>query len=115
MKTIIRIAVSLVLCVIFSAPVLAGWKEKITRNQLQAREYILKLKDGADPDKVKRPSLRRVDKYKGKQANSEIREAMNNAEKLARAGKHRKIEEPEFTFKGIDIEKYQELQSEKKK
>ena len=106
-----------VLIVLFlgTVQVQAGWKEKVTTNQMKATEYILSLKQGADPDTLERPSLRRVDSYKGKQANSDITEAMDAAVELARAGKHNEIKEPEFAFKGIEPDRYEELQEQKKK
>lgn len=98
-----------------SSPVYANWKEKITNNQLKAKEYISQLKAGANPDSLTRPHLRRVDKYKVKQSNKEIKKAMDEAEALARAGKHDLIMEPEFAIQGISEERAKELQNKKGK
>lgn len=97
-----------------SSPLYAGWKEKVMSNQILASEYIQTLQAGADPAKVERPHLRRIDNYRAKQARAEIVKAMEDAEKLARAGNHQLIELPEFSFKPLSEEKYNELRSQKK-
>lgn len=99
---------------ILAAPLYAAWKEKVTRNQLKAREYIQKLMDGADPAEVQRPHLRYDDNFEAKRSLKEVVRAMDEAEELARAGKHQLIEQPEFHYKGIPEERYEELQREKK-
>jgi hypothetical protein len=115
MKSIICQFLAVIAMFLFlSSPLYAGWKEKVTSNQILASEYIQKLQAGADPAKVERPHLRRIDNYKAKQARSEIIKAMDNAEKLARAGKHQLIELPEFSFKPLSEEKYNELRDRKK-
>ena len=81
---------------IFGSSVYGGWKNKVVINQVKAAEYITKLQNGANPNKLSRPSIRRGDNAKSKAANREIREEMDHAEKLARAGKQHLIEPPEF-------------------
>lgn len=98
---------------LLSSPAMAGWKEKVTRNQNNARAYIEQLMNGADPDSLERPHVRRDDKYQAKQANREIREAMDQAEKLAREGKHEQITMPEFK-RFMSEERFNELQEGKK-
>jgi hypothetical protein len=115
MKYIIcRLLAGIVIFFFLSSPLYAGWKEKVTSNQILASEYIQKLKSGADPARIERPHLRRIDNFRAKQARSEIIKAMEKAEKLARAGKHQLIEQPEFTFKPLSEEKYNELRDKKK-
>ena len=81
---------------LFGSSVYGGWKNKVALNQVKAADYIFKLQKGVNPSKLTRPTLRRGDKAKAKAANREIREAMGQAEKLARAGKYRLIETPQF-------------------
>lgn len=92
---------------------MAGWKEKVTRNQIKAREYIEQLMNGADPESVERPHIRYDEKYQVKRANREIRQAMDQAEEMAREGKHDQITMPEFkTF--MSEERFYELQESNK-
>jgi hypothetical protein len=114
MKNMKRIAylTLLVLSVVFvlNNPALAGWKEKIANNQIKVAEYIMKLKNGASPDNVTRPTLRREDKYKAKIANKELRQAMEEAEQLARDGKNASINPPTFT-RIVSEETYEDLET----
>ena len=81
---------------LFGSSVYGGWKNKVALNQVKAADYIFKLQKGVDPNKLTRPTLRRGTKAKANAANREIREAMDRAEKLARSGKYRLIETPQF-------------------
>lgn len=81
---------------LFGSSVYGGWKNKVALNQVKAAEYIMKLQKGVNPSKLERPTLRRGTKAKANAANREIREAMDEAEKLARAGKYRLIKTPQF-------------------
>lgn len=97
MKRAVYLPLFIILTVLlFGSSVYGGWKSKIATNQIKATEYIIRLQKGADPDKISRPSLRRVNKATAKAANREIREAMAQAERLARAGKRNLIDAPEF-------------------
>ncbi len=96
----------------FCSPVYAGWKEKITKNQIKATEYIMKLKNGADPDVITRPKLRRDRKARAQAPNREIRAAMDQAERYARAGKHEQIEAPEFKHKLVSKKRYKTLEKD---
>ena len=98
-----------IISLLFSFPAYAGWKEKIVENQLKAVEYIQKLKSGADPDDIERPTLRRDSKAKANAANREIREAMEKAEEYARAGKYDSIEIPDFRFKLVSEETREDI------
>ena len=91
-------------------PAYGGWKEKIAGNQIRVAEYITKLQKGANPDRLERPKLRRDKKSGAKVANRELREAMDSAEKLARAGKHKKIKDPKFKNQLLSPQKYKELE-----
>ncbi len=86
---------------LLASPVYGASKAIITRNQLKAIEYITQLKAGADPNSLTRPQLRRHNKWKVKQSRREINKAMDEAEALARAGKHHLIQKPEFVYKGL--------------
>lgn len=99
---------------LFGSSVYGGWKQKVARNQIKATEYITVLQKGADPDKIARPSIRRDQKPRAKAANREVKEAMERAEKLARAGMHRRIENPVFT-PIVSDEGYQQLKKSHKK
>ena len=85
-----------------SSTVYGGFKETITQNQVKAAEYITQLKAGADPDTLTRPQLRRNQKdFKAKQSVKEINKAMDEAESLARDGKHDLIQKPDFNYEGV--------------
>ncbi len=89
-----------------------AWKNKIVTNQLKAAEYIVKLKNGANPDKLQRPRIRRDEKAKAKAANQELRAAMDEAERLARAGKHALIQAPKFR-RIVSEEQYQKMEQQR--
>ena len=97
----------------FSSPVHAYWKNKIVKNQIKATEYILQLKNGAHPDQIERPNLRRDRKARAQAPNRELKAAMAKAERYARAGKHDRIETPEFR-QIVSERRYRELQRELK-
>lgn len=102
----------LILFVIFFASGPAfGWKNKIAENQFRAVEYITKLQNGANPDELTRPTIRHDKKARAKAANRELREAMDEAEKLARAGKYEQIKLPSFK-RVVSEENYQQIEKE---
>lgn len=110
MKIIVRCFLVVSVCIVLSSTVAQGaWKEKVTRNQINVVEYVAKLRDGGDPDKMERPHLRWDEHYKAKQARKELVEIMADAETLARAGKHKLIPEPEFKIKGLSDERAMEM------
>ncbi len=109
MKNIIKYVIAGLLCLCLVSPAFGFWKEKVTRNQINVIEYVAKLKDGADPDKVERPRLRRDDNYKAKQSVNELRDIMDDAEKLAREGRHEEIKDPVFSFRGLSDERAEEI------
>lgn len=90
-----------------------AWKNKIVNNQFKAADYIVKLKNGAHPDKLQRPTIRRDEKVKAKAANRELRDAMDEAERLARAGKHDQIKPPKFR-RIVSEEQYQAIEKQRK-
>ena len=89
-----------------------AWKSKIVNNQFKAADYIVKLQNGANPDKLQRPTLRRDEKAKAKAANRELRDAMDEAERLARAGKHDQIKPPTFR-RIVSEEQYREIEKQR--
>lgn len=93
-------------------PVQAGWKEKLAKNQIKAIHYITTLQKGGDPDKIPRPHLRRDRRAKASAPMREMREAIAEAEKYARAGKHRLIKTPNFKHRMVTDDKYKELKQE---
>ncbi len=99
MNTFLRLIIVIGIFISLCSPCYAGWKEKIVKNQKKAITYISALKSGADPNKLKRPVLRRDKKAKANIANRKIRKAMVGAEALARSGKHDLIEIPDFKNK----------------
>lgn len=90
-----------------------AWKNKIVNNQFKVADYIVKLQNGANPDKLKRPTIRRDEKASAKAANRELRDAMDEAERLARAGKHKEIKPPKFR-RIVSEEQYQEIEKQRK-
>lgn len=104
MKNIVKYFMGSLLCLSLVSPAFGFWKEKVTRNQVNVIEYVAKLQDGADPDSVERPRLRRDENYKAKQAVKELQAIMDGAEELAREGKHGEIEDPVFSFRGLSDE-----------
>lgn len=109
MKTLLKALLLFGLLFAFCTPASAGWKEKTAENQMKAIQYITQLKNGASPDTLSRPPLRRDDKYSAKKANSEIQDAMTEAENLARQGKNKSIKIPDFENKLLSKEGYTEL------
>ncbi len=102
MKSRFHSAIIVGLCILFlTSPALAGWKSKVTQNQLKATKYITQLKNGVDPDTITRPQLRRDKNWKAKQSQKEIIAVMTQAEKLARDGKRGLIKKPVFKFNGL--------------
>ena len=99
MKTVLKwILLTSLLIQFLSVPVYANSKRWIERNQEKARIYITQLKNGADPDRLERPHLRRHNKWKVKQSRKERKRAMDRAEALARAGKRYLIRIPDYAF-----------------
>ncbi len=116
MKTSLKLLIIVgIIFQLLSSQVYGGVRERITKNQLRAKEYILQLKNGADPDKLKRPYLRRHNKWKVKKSRREIKRAMDRAEALARAGKRRFIRIPDYVYKGMSEKKYTALQERRNK
>lgn len=109
MKLVLKALLLFSLFFTICTPASAGWKEKIAENQMKALQYISQLKEGANPDTISRPIMRRDDKYSAKKANSEIRDAMTEAENLARQGKNKSIKIPDFETKLLTDEGYIEL------
>lgn len=100
------------LAVALSSPVYGGWKEKMTRNQIKAANYILKLKAGADPDKLPPPTIRRDGKARSSAATREVREAIEKAQEYARSGRHDRITTPRFEHKLVSDQRYIEIRKE---
>lgn len=92
---------------LLSVPAHAWWKAKVAINEKNAAEYIEKLKSGADPDSVRRPTMRFIEKIQAKNEQKRFFKAMDEAEALARAGKHEEIRELEL--------KYQDLRTQEQK
>lgn len=93
-------------------PAFADWKTKIVNNQIKVMNYISQLQKGADPNNITRPTLRHDKKYKASLANKELREAMDEAEALARAGKHDQIKDPVFGTQLVSEERFKHLQQQ---
>lgn len=104
MKKTVKYIAACLLCLCLVSPAFGFWKEKVTRNQVNVIEYVAKLQDGADPDTLERPGLRRDDNYKAKQSVKELRTIMDEAEKLARDGKYKEIKDPVFSIRGMSDE-----------
>ena len=102
MKSRIRSAIIAGLFILFlTSPAIAGWKSKVTQNQLKATKYIAQLRNGANPNTIKRPQLRRDKNWKAKQSQNEIIAIMTQAEQLAKTGKRGLIKKPVFKFNGL--------------
>jgi len=102
MKSRIHSAIIAGLFILFlTSPAIAGWKSKVTQNQLKATKYIVQLKNGANPNTIKRPQLRRGKNWKAKQSHREIIAIMTQAEELAKNGKQDLIKKPAFKFNGL--------------
>lgn len=109
-----RIVLAFFLIISLVSPVYAGWKDKITRNQIKAINYISKLKAGADPEKTPRPKIRRDEKARSAAATREVREAIDRAEHYARQGNYKRIEIPQFKHIVVSDKRFKELQREMK-
>lgn len=90
-----------------SLPAHAYWKHKVAVNEKNAAEYIEKLKSGEDPDRVRRPTMRFIEKYEAKQEQKRFLRAMDEAEKLAREGRPKLI--PDLKLNYQDLEKDREV------
>ena len=96
MRTFFRWLVTIALVLHFLAPMAyAGWKNKVASNERRAAEYISLLKAGEEPGSIKRPIMRHISHYQAKQLQKKLIRAMDDAEALARAGKHYQIKELE--------------------
>ena len=84
-----------------SLPAHAWWKAKVAINEKNAAEYIEKLKSGEDPNRVKRPTMRFIDKYQAKQEQKKFKKAMDEAEALARTGRPEEIKELELKYQDL--------------
>lgn len=113
MSIYIRCLIISAIILTFSTPVHAYWKNKIVKNQIKATEYIQQLKNGANPDQIERPKLRRDRKARAQAPNRELKTAMAKAERYARAGKHDRIETPDFK-QIVSESRYRELKRELK-
>jgi 1,2-phenylacetyl-CoA epoxidase catalytic subunit len=70
----------------------ARWEIKSARNEMKVAEYINQLRDGVNPGSLDRPTLRFISNYQAKQRRKVLIQAMEEAETLARAGKHKQIQ-----------------------
>jgi hypothetical protein len=103
MKTVFRWLVVVGIILQFSSlSAYAGWKNIVADNGRKAAEYISLLKAGAEPDSIKRPFLRHVNTYEAKQQKKRFIKAMDEAEELARAGRHEQIMELEIDWRGSE-------------
>lgn len=82
------------------SPAFAGSDDINVRNETKTNEYITQLKKGANPDKLTRPKLRRHKNFRVKKTVREMVHAMDDAEKLARAGKRHLIKTYEYDYFG---------------
>jgi hypothetical protein len=97
MKTVLRWLVVVGVILQFLTPsAYAGWKNIVGDNEKKAAEYISQLKAGAVPGSIERPSMRHTDKFQAKKQQRRFNQAMDEAEKLARAGRHEQITELEI-------------------
>lgn len=112
MRVLGKLLVILGISVVLSSPAQAGWKDKIVKNQFKAVDYIESLKSGADPDRISRPDMRRDEKARASAANREIRQAMSEAERLARQGRHDLIEIPVWQYELVSDGYRKDLQEE---
>lgn len=96
MTTILRWLVPMAIILLFSIPsASAGWKNRVADNEEKAAEYISQLKAGMEPGSIERPQMRHINTYKAKQRQTILNKAMDEAEELARSGKHDEIQELE--------------------
>ena len=112
-RTFLAVLVLIAVLLWSNSLALAAWKVKVTSNQVKARAYIEHLMNGADPEELERPHIRYDEKFQAKRANREISQAMDQAEELARAGKHEEIVMPVFKAY-LTQERYLELLEESK-
>ena len=89
-----------------SLPAHAFWKDKVAINERNAAEYIDKLKSGANPNSVRRPTMRFIEDFPAKKEQKRFHKAMDEAEALARAGKPELIKDLELKYQ--DREKFRE-------
>lgn len=120
MKKIITVLVTILVALLLSGEKsMAGWKEKITLNQIKVIDYVEKLQKGGNPTTLERPHLRTDEKIKAKLANKELREVMDKAEKLAKQGKNKQIKKPVLQYNLVSEKYYKEIEkrfkAEKKK
>lgn len=92
-----------------SLPAQAYWKAKVAINEKNAAEYIEKLKSGADPDSVRRPTMRFIEKIQAKNEQKRFHQAMDEAEELARAGKPELIQDLELKYQNGGKHKDEEV------
>ena len=83
-------------------PAHAYWKHKVAVNERMAEEYIEKLQAGADPKEVERPTMRFISHYQAMQEQDRLINAMDEAEALAKEGKHELIPEIELKFQNLE-------------
>ena len=94
MKTVLRWLLPAVVVFQLASPsAYAGWKERVADNGRKAAEYISQLKAGAEPGGIQRPIMRHINTFEAKQQQKRFNAAMDEAEALARAGKHEQIQE----------------------
>ena len=97
MKPIFKLLISSgIIFQLLLSPVFAGSNNVINENLMKTNEYISLLKEGANPDNVTRPRLRRHHKYRVKRAAREMYQSMDKAEAFARAGKHHLIQKHNY-------------------
>lgn len=84
-----------------SLPAHAFWKHKVAVNERNAAEYIEKLQGGADPGRIERPEMRFISHYQAMQEQDRFINAMDEAEALAREGKHELIPDLELNFQSL--------------
>jgi hypothetical protein len=101
MKPIVTLLIiSGIILQLLLSPVFAGSNDVINENLMKTNEYITLLKEGANPDNVTRPRLRRYHKYRVKRAAREMYQSMDKAEALAREGKRNLIQKYNYIDTG---------------
>ncbi len=116
MKTLLKWLMMLGIVFHFmSSSAYVGTKDIIIKNELKEQEYLTQLKAGADPNRLKRPRLKRHHKWRVKRSARELRKVMDVAEVLVRTGKQHLIQEPEYIFEDMSEEKNNALRDSKKK
>ncbi len=102
MKTVLRwLAVVGIILQFLTPSAYADWKNIVAVNEKKAAEYISLLKAGADPGSIERPNMRHTDKFQAKKQQRRFYQAMDEAEELARAGRHEQITELEVGWEGL--------------